>query len=130
MGTRQVSCATIVFNPQGRLLFGYKLEYQKWELPGGKLHGFETVKHCACRELHEETGILETSLKYLGYYDGDREWLTHMFTCVTIDEPRVMEPDKHSDWVWHSLDYLPTMIPACADALTLYLREAKALVCK
>jgi 8-oxo-dGTP pyrophosphatase MutT (NUDIX family) len=53
----------IVFNEENELLFIYRRK--KWDLPKGKLDEGETIEECAIREVKEETGLKQVSLKKL-----------------------------------------------------------------
>ncbi len=122
---RKIVSSVIVFNPRAEVLLGYKLKRELWEIPGGKMDGDETVLRCAERELYEETGITAPrKLNYLGYYDSLPEWLTHMFTCISVEEPRVMEPHKHDRWEWFDMDELPPMTQCCKEEFDLFFIQA------
>jgi ADP-ribose pyrophosphatase YjhB (NUDIX family) len=51
----------IVQNEKKELLFIYRLD--KWDLPKGKLEKGETLEGCAIREVEEETGVTNITLK-------------------------------------------------------------------
>lgn len=51
----------IVKNNENHILFIYRLG--KWDLPKGKLESNETIEHAAIREVEEETGIQNLTLK-------------------------------------------------------------------
>jgi 8-oxo-dGTP pyrophosphatase MutT (NUDIX family) len=51
----------IVQNETGEILFIYRLN--KWDLPKGKLEKGETIEFCAQREVEEETGVTNLTLK-------------------------------------------------------------------
>jgi 8-oxo-(d)GTP phosphatase len=51
----------IVQNEAGEILFIYRLN--KWDLPKGKLEKGETIEICAQREVEEETGVTNLTLK-------------------------------------------------------------------
>jgi 8-oxo-dGTP pyrophosphatase MutT (NUDIX family) len=51
----------IVQNEAGEILFIYRLN--KWDLPKGKLEKGETIEFCAQREVEEETGVTNLTLK-------------------------------------------------------------------
>ncbi len=51
----------IVQNQENEILFIYRR--QKWDLPKGKLEKGETIETCAQREVEEETGVTNLTLK-------------------------------------------------------------------
>jgi len=50
-----------VFNNKENILFIYR--FNKWDLPKGKLEKGETIEQCAIREVEEECGISNLSIK-------------------------------------------------------------------
>jgi len=62
----------VVRNPKGRILFIKRKG--KWDLPKGKLEKGENISECALREVEEETGISQLSLK------GFRSITYHIFS--------------------------------------------------
>ncbi|UMB53985.1 NUDIX domain-containing protein [Lutibacter sp. A64] len=50
-----------VFNKKNEVLFIYRLD--KWDLPKGKLEKGECIKNCAVREVEEECGIENLTIK-------------------------------------------------------------------
>ena len=50
-----------VFNNKNQVLF--ILRFDKWDLPKGKLEKGETIEQCAIREVEEECGISNLSIK-------------------------------------------------------------------
>lgn len=106
MSERRLCACTIIFNTMGNILFGYKIKYGAWEVPGGKADGDERVIATAVRELQEETGLIIPHLQYVGYYDLHPKWCLHVFTGLKttyMDKPQLMEPDKHTVWKFKSL---------------------------
>lgn len=55
------ACGGIVQNKEKELLFIYRRN--KWDLPKGKLEKGESPEECAMREIEEETGIGQLTLK-------------------------------------------------------------------
>lgn len=51
----------LVINEKGEVLFIFRRG--KWDLPKGKLDPGETMEACALREVKEETGLVQLSLK-------------------------------------------------------------------
>jgi len=63
--TKRVA-SVAAFRPDGKLLFGRRLDSGKWTLPGGHVEEGETPVHAALRELLEESNLKATELEYLG----------------------------------------------------------------
>lgn len=82
-----------------------------WALPGGHLEPGESVAECARREAREETGLaLEEVIA--GPYSSDliegRHYVTLFVVARSPDgEPRLLEPEKCSEWRWCRWSELP-----------------------
>ncbi|MBL0060111.1 MAG: NUDIX hydrolase [bacterium] len=84
-----------------------------WALPGGFIEYGETAEHAAARELHEETGLLATSLRLVGVYsDPERDTRYHTITVAFAAEVsgRLEAGDDALDARWFPLDALPEQI--------------------
>jgi len=97
-----------------------------FSLPAGGLDEGETIAFAARREAEDEIGvrISPADLLYahaLHYWTDGSDWVGHFFTCDHwVGNPRLCEPDKHSDLTWCSIRELP-------DETIPYVRQA--LVC-
>lgn len=85
-----------------------------WTMPGGKLRFGETFEEGAKREVMEETGIKLNNARVI-CVNNDMIETAHFVTIGVFSddfegEPRVMEPDRITEWQWFSLDNLPTPI--------------------
>ncbi len=85
-----------------------------WQFPGGHLEPFETVEHCAEREVREETG-LELTVTHLGPFTNDifeserRHYITLFVVAdAPTGDPVVREPQKCAEWQWFSWEALPS----------------------
>ncbi|MEK6936875.1 MAG: NUDIX domain-containing protein [Nanoarchaeota archaeon] len=82
-----------------------------WTMPGGKLEFLETFEETAIRELEEETGMKAKSLKFISIANDkveDAHFVTIGMLCDEFDGmPKVLEPNKITEWQWFSLDNLP-----------------------
>lgn len=99
----------VVSNPDGGVLMIYRRG--KWDLPKGKRDDGEGIEECAIREVMEETGLKELSLKdkicetYHVYSQGGSELLktTHWFNMTTKDayelHPQKEENILEARWV-------------------------------
>jgi len=67
-----VTC--IVLNPQNQLLLvlrKYEPQLGMWALPSGYMEIWQDPEETAIEELHEETGLIGTVDKFIGYYNGN-----------------------------------------------------------
>lgn len=80
-----------------------------WTTPGGRCENGEEIKQNITRETFEETGISNLVFKeYLGETRGVKERdIVHVFLCETNQEPKLMEPEKFSEWKWFSKKEIP-----------------------
>lgn len=99
-----------------------------WGLLGGKVDWMEPAEQAAIREAQEEMGILirpDRLLCVVDHIEPDKDepwtgehWVAPVYLVTDFEgEPRIQEPDKHSDWGWFALDALP-------DELTVAVRFA------
>ena len=99
----------IVQNVQNEILFIHRLG--KWDLPKGKLEKGETIELCAQREVEEETGVTNLSLKtkigesYHIYQIKEENVLKishwYHFTCPTLQKttPQIEEDITEIRWI-------------------------------
>ena len=115
--TTRVGIGCWIFNPAGQVLLGRRLAplgYGTWAAPGGKAEYDEMPKHCAARELREETGIIvpENKFHLIGItsdiYPGAHYITLHYRADGITGEPKLREPEKCDEWKWFSLDNLPS----------------------
>lgn len=84
-----------------------------WGLPGGKVDLFEPVARAVEREVAEELGITIHARQMLCLVEqSDPAAGTHWIAPVYLvtdhaGTPALMEPEKHSDFGWFSLEDLP-----------------------
>lgn len=65
---RLLKFAVIIAKNQGKYVFCRHKDRNTWEMPGGHRESGETILDTAKRELYEETGALDFSLKPIGVY--------------------------------------------------------------
>jgi 8-oxo-dGTP diphosphatase len=112
----RVGVAAIIVR-DGRILLGERIGSHgahTWATPGGHLEFGESIEACAARETLEETGLVVSSFKKLGFtndvFEQDNKHYITLFVVGTSEEgePQVMEPNKCKQWQWCALDDLPT----------------------
>ncbi|MBI5798077.1 NUDIX hydrolase [Candidatus Woesearchaeota archaeon] len=110
------TCPTAVFLKEGKVLSGlrhYTPDKWKaisvWTFPGGRCDAGETIEQTLRREVAEEINITDFQItKYLGTFPGAKEGdLVPAFLCTTMQSPKLMEPEKFSEWKWFPAKKLP-----------------------
>jgi 8-oxo-dGTP diphosphatase len=112
-GVPRVGVGVIIVR-QGLVLLGQRRGSHgagSWALPGGHLEFGEAVDECAVREVREETG-LEVRDVSRGPYSSDIFEGKHYVTLFVVahiatGEPRLLEPEKCSQWQWFRWSELP-----------------------
>ena len=111
-----VGCGAFILNEEGKVLLQQRnKEPEKgyWSIPGGKLEWMETFEDAVKREVKEECDVDIQVEKLLGICDHivkneNQHWVSPSFLCkITNGEPKIMEPTKHTDMKWFSLNELP-----------------------
>jgi 8-oxo-dGTP pyrophosphatase MutT (NUDIX family) len=110
-------CPVAFFVKNGKTLIGlrnytpdkYK-EISVWTLPGGRCEKNEKIEITLRREVNEEVGIDDLSISdFLGEVAGVKEGdIVYVFRCETSQEPRLLEPEKFSEWRWVSIEEVPS----------------------
>jgi ADP-ribose pyrophosphatase YjhB (NUDIX family) len=80
-----------------------------WTAPGGRCDEGETLETTLRREVEEEVGITDLKIiKYLGTVPGAKEGdVVYVFKAETNQEPKLMEPEKFSEWKWCPISEIP-----------------------
>lgn len=84
-----------------------------WCKPGGAIDWGEKAEDAMKREIREELGIEIDIWGYLPHTDhvikkDNQHWLAVNYVAsIKKGEPKNMEPDKHDEIRWFSLDELP-----------------------
>lgn len=81
--------------------------------PGGHFEYMESFEEAARREVKEEVDIEIQNIKLLSLSNLKNYAPKHYVNIGLVaewksGEPKVMEPDKMTDWNWYDLDKLPT----------------------
>lgn len=81
-----------------------------WTAPGGRCDKNETLEKALRREVFEEVGINDLIItKYLGSVPGAKDGdIVYVFKAETKQEPKLIEPEKFSKWIWCPLNKIPT----------------------
>ena len=127
--------AAVVFDRDGRVLLGRRIDRGEWGLPSGHVEVGETVVDAVCREVREETGLevavdrligvySDPTWQVFGYPSGDVvHFVTTCFACRVVGGR--LEPDgvETAEAAFFEPDRLP------ADLLRMHpawLRDARA----
>ena len=91
-----------------------KNESGKWMIPGGGVDFNEKLEDCIIREVKEEVGIdievvgLIAAINHI-LPDENQHWVAPTFKCIIKSgEPKIMEPHKHVELKWFSLNEMPS----------------------
>ena len=110
------TCPVAVFIKNKKVLCGFRhyklntpMELHVWTCPGGRPNKNEIVETTLRREVAEETGITDFRiLNFIGEFEGSHKGDTLMlFICETSQSPKLMEPEKFSEWKWFSSKDFP-----------------------
>lgn len=111
-----VGCGAVILNKNNEILLQLRNkapEKEYWSIPGGKVEMFETLEEAIKREVKEETDVNVEVIDCLGICNHivtneETHWVSPSFLCKIVEgEPKIMEPTKHLDMKWFSLDNLP-----------------------
>jgi 8-oxo-dGTP pyrophosphatase MutT (NUDIX family) len=125
----------IVQNNKKELLFIYRLN--KWDLPKGKMEKGESPAECALREVEEETGVTNLTVKkkagetYHTYDQFGKHFLkiTHWFymICPAVQKlvPQTAEDITEIKWVATKdiKDPIANTYPSIKDILSVFFDE-------
>lgn len=131
-----VGCGAFILNDNNELLLHIRnKEPEKgyWSIPGGRLEMYETFEEAVKREIKEETDLDIEVIKINGIcdhivdIDGEEKvhWVTPSFLCKVVSgTAKIMEPEKHTEMDWFSLDTLPNKLTITTKkALNDYLKN-------
>jgi len=108
-----------------------------WSFPGGHIKHGETLSTAVRRELAEETGLKVGELRThphcpfvnTVFHDEGKHYVTLFFQGQFIGgEPRVLEPDKCSEWHWFDVHYLPSPLFEPVQQLFEFLRARESIL--
>jgi 8-oxo-dGTP diphosphatase len=84
-----------------------------WSPTGGHLEFGESFEHCAKREALEEAGVKLRNVRFATVTNDifEKENLHYITVIMLADyesgEPRLLEPDKFTEWGWFSWGSMP-----------------------
>lgn len=116
----------------GKLLLYRRLKAPEagcWSIVGGKVDHMEPTARAAVREAEEESGLSIGEIDYLCTEEvivaADRQhWISLIYICSDFSgEPRLMEPDKLSDFGWFGRNELPAPLSEFAKATIAHLSK-------
>ena len=115
VGTTQMAVVAFIVR-DNKLLIGLRnytkdkwKEISVWTGPGGRCDKGDTFEQTLLRETKEEVGITDLKItEYLGTVPGAKEGdILYVFKGITNQKPKLMEPEKFSEWKWCPLNQIP-----------------------
>ncbi|MCY6960012.1 NUDIX domain-containing protein [Clostridium brassicae] len=98
-----------------------------WSIPGGKVEMFETVEDAIKREVKEELDVEVEIIKLITVtnhiiWQEKAHWVAPTFlTKVVSGQVKNVEPEKHKEVRWFSIDELPNNITITTKNAIKYL---------
>lgn len=130
-----VGVGAVIMNQQNEVLLLLRKkspEADFWSIPGGTVEMFETIEDTIIREIKEELGVNIEIIKLLGITNHILEnekthWVSPAFLVQIIENqiPYNVEPDKHHDLKWFSINDLPHNITLTTSKALQYLINNK-----
>jgi 8-oxo-dGTP diphosphatase len=134
-----VGCGCIIFNDKNEILLlkrskNSKTDREMWSRPGGTVEFGETIEDALIREIKEETNLDIKIIKPLDITNDLKQedgmlkhWIAIGFLGKVIGgELKNMEPNKHEEVSWFSLDNLPDNITKYTlNGLNIVLKSSK-----
>ncbi|HHW71526.1 MAG TPA: NUDIX domain-containing protein [Clostridiales bacterium] len=114
-----VGVGAVILNDKGEVLLLLRERAPEagcWSIPGGKVELFETIEEAIKREVKEELGVDIDIIELLGVTDHIVEteevhWVAPTFLANIVGgQVRNMEPKKHEEVKWFSVEALPENI--------------------
>ena len=111
-----VLCPMAIIIRDGKILLGLRnytpdkwKDISVWTVPGGRSEKGETIGETLLREITEEVGITDLKIERFveerpGVKPPD---IVLIYRCSTLEEPKLMEPEKFSGWKWFGVDEIP-----------------------
>jgi len=98
-------CSLVVVQWGQKVLFGFNVSRQQWELPGGSVEQGESAHVAALRELEEETGIRAERASLVAraefMFDGAPTiYVAAVLLVVLASAPDIVESDELNSFIW------------------------------
>jgi 8-oxo-dGTP pyrophosphatase MutT (NUDIX family) len=125
----------VVLDGDGRILLGRRADTGNWTVPGGIIDPGEQPADAACREVHEETGVVAvpevlTTISVsppITYQNGDRvQYLEYCFRCRAVGGEARVHDGELVEVAWHPVDALPALGPVSMRLVTTALTASTA----
>ena len=106
----------------------------RWALPGGFIHGDETLEEAARRELEEETGLRRVFLEQLYSFSAvdrdprERVVTVAYYALVKLSDHKVRAATDATDAAWFALSDLPELAFDHAQIVEMALERLKGKV--
>jgi len=116
-----VGCGALIVNDKNETLLLKRTSKTRnragfWSKPGGGVEFGEKVEDAVKREIKEELGVEIELVKFLGFTqdiikEENQHWVSFNYLAKIIGgEVKNMEPEKHEEIKWFSIDHLPEKI--------------------
>ncbi|HII16378.1 TPA: NUDIX domain-containing protein [Candidatus Woesearchaeota archaeon] len=125
-----VAAGAMVFNAKGEVLTAKRgqqcrNERGRWEFPGGAVEFGESCEQAIIRETKEELDVTIEIIGFLCLVDNiipeeKQHWVSPSYVAKAVSAmPRIMEPDKITEWKWATLSELDEKAMTRASSATL-----------
>jgi len=130
-----VGCGALIVNDKNEILLLKRTDRARnqagfWSKPGGTVEFKEKIEDAVVREIKEEVAVDIKIVKFLGFTESVIENETQHWICLNYlakivgGEVQNMEPEKHEEVKWFSLNNLPEKLAKnTIDSISEYLKN-------